>query len=274
MPYRNFAERTRIEYLNDLEDLVEFLEKSGINKVRKLELAHIERYLAELERRGFAGATRKRKTVTIRSFLKFLYNDRYIVTNLAKYVIPPFVDSKMPAYLTEAEYNRLRDACAGNVRDAAIIELLLQTGIRLSELTRLTIEDIEYAENGGFIRVVDGRGRKGRVLPLNTNACEALKAYLTGRPDIRSSNLFLNRFGEPFMARGIQKMVRKHMTEAGIMKGSVHSLRHTFGLYHVIKGTNLKTIKEILGHKDLRSTSVYLALAKILMSKELQQHAL
>src|SRR3990172_9604846 len=92
MAYRNFAERTRVEYQNDLEDLVEYLEKSGIHKVGELELAQIERYLAELERRGFAGATRKRKTVTIRSFLKFLYQDRYIASNLAKQIIPPFID--------------------------------------------------------------------------------------------------------------------------------------------------------------------------------------
>src|SRR3989304_4563325 len=93
MAYRNFAERTREEYLNDLKDLLEYLEKSGIHKVGDLDLAPIERYLAELERRGFAGATRKRKTVTIRSFLKFLYQDRYIDSNLAKQLIPPFVDS-------------------------------------------------------------------------------------------------------------------------------------------------------------------------------------
>ena len=87
MPYRNFAEWTRVEYLNDLEDLVEFLGRSRVITVEKLEVAHIERYLAELESRGLAGVTRKRKTVTIRSFLKFLYQDQYISSNLAKQLI-------------------------------------------------------------------------------------------------------------------------------------------------------------------------------------------
>ena len=87
MPYRNFADRTRVEYQNDLEDLVEYLRKHGHYKVRDLKLAQIERYLAELERRGFAGATRKRKTVSIRSFLKFLYQDRYIDSNIGKQLI-------------------------------------------------------------------------------------------------------------------------------------------------------------------------------------------
>jgi site-specific recombinase XerD len=178
MPYRNFAERTREEYQNDLEDLVGFLEKSGIHVVGKLELAYIERYLAELERRGFAGATRRRKTITIRSFLKFLYQDQYIASNISKKLIPPYLDNKMPTYLTQVEYNRLRSACAGNVRDTAMVELLLQTGIRLSELTNLLLDDIELHDNGGVIRVRGSRGKEDRILPLNSKASQALNAYL------------------------------------------------------------------------------------------------
>src|ERR1035437_4721933 len=105
MAYRNFADRTRIEYQNDLENLVAHLDKSGIRRVGDLQLAQIERYLAELEGRGFAGVTRKRKAVTIRSFLKFLYQDRYIDRNIAQQLIPPYGDRKMPTYLTETEYN-------------------------------------------------------------------------------------------------------------------------------------------------------------------------
>ena len=137
MPYRNFAYRTRVEYLNDLEDLVEFLDRSGLHKVENLEIPQIESYLAGLESRGFADITRKRKTITIRSFLKFLYEDGYISSNITKQLIPPFVDSKQPAYLTEVQYNRLRKVCFSNIRDSAIAELLLQTAIKLSELTRL-----------------------------------------------------------------------------------------------------------------------------------------
>lgn len=274
MAYRNFADRTRVEYLNDLKDLVEFLEESGINKVEKLELAQIEHYLAGLERRGFAGATRKRKTVSIRSFLKFLYQDQYISSNLAKRVIPPFVDNKMPFYLTEAEYNRLRKACAGNARDAAIVELLLQTGIRLSELTRLTIDDIEFLEGGGLVRIKGSRGREERIIPLNTKASEALKGYVAARPDTSNSIIFLNRFEHPFGDRGVQKMLRKYQKKAGIERASIHTLRHTFGVQHIAKGTNLKTIQEIMGHKDARSTLIYISLAKMVVKRELQENAL
>lgn len=274
MPYRNFAERTRVEYLNDLEDLIGYLEKSGNRRVGDLKLGFIERYLAELERRGFAGATRKRKTVTIRSFLKFLYQDRYIDSNLAKQVIPPFIDSKTPTFLTETEYNRLRRACAGNARDAAIVELFLQTGIRLSELTRLTIDDIELRDDGGSIRISGNRGKDERLLPLNLMAHQALKAYLNQRNFTDNSILFLNRFREPLGDRGVQKMIRKYLEKVGLENASVHTLRHTFGIVHIAKGTSIKTIQEVMGHSDVRSTSLYIPIAKEIMRGELQNNAL
>ncbi len=274
MAYRNFADRSRVEYLNDLEDLVEFLEESGTSIVEKLGLAQVERYLAFLERRGFADATRKRKTVAIRSFLKFLYQDQYISSNLAKHVIPPFVDNKTPSFLTEAEYNRLKDACAGNARDAAIIELLLQTGIRLSELTRLTINDIELTQDNGIIRIGGGRGKEERILPLNSKACNALKAYKAERPTSAVPNLFLNKFSQPLGARGIEKMLRKYFKMVGIGKASVRTLRHTFGVHHALKGTTTETMQKVMGHKDSRSTLIYIELAKKMAGRELQENAL
>src|SRR6266498_2321978 len=100
MAYRNFAERTRVEYQNDLEDLGRFLEKSRISHVKEIGLPIIERYIANLEERGFASLTRKRKVVVIRSFLSFLYQDRYIDTDIAKKIILPFTESTMPYVFT------------------------------------------------------------------------------------------------------------------------------------------------------------------------------
>lgn len=262
MAYRNFSDRTRVEYLNDLQDLVEYLAKQQITKVGELKLAHFERYLAELENRGFTGATRKRKTVTIRSFLKFLYQDGYVQTNIANNIIPPFVDYKTPKFLTKAEVDRLRKACAGNVRDAAIIELLLQTGIRLSELTRLTVDDIELWDSGGTVRIKANRGNKERLLPLTTEAPQMLNAYLTKRPTNDNTALFLNRLHEPLGDRGVQKVISKYFRKADIKRASVSSLRHTFGRHHATTGMDIKTIQTVMGYKDTRSTGIYLELAK------------
>ena len=143
MPYRNFADRTREEYQNDIEDFVEFLEQSWTNRLGELGLPIIERYVARLDERGIASLTRKRKVVAIRSFLSFLYQDGYIDTNIAKRVVLPIAEYPSPDFLTQSECNKLRSVCADNPRDTAIIELILQTGIKLSELVNLTVNDID-----------------------------------------------------------------------------------------------------------------------------------
>jgi len=132
MLYRNFAEQTRVEYQNDLKDFVGFLKKSGISYVNRLGIPIIERYVAHLEEKGLASLTRKRKVVAIRSFLSFLYQEGYVSTNIAKRIVLPVAENTTPSVLTQSECTKLRNACANNARDTAIIELLLQTGIALN----------------------------------------------------------------------------------------------------------------------------------------------
>jgi site-specific recombinase XerD len=277
MAYRNFAERTREEYLNDLEGLLRFLEKSGINHVGEVGIPIIERYVAHLEQKGFASLTRKRKVVAIRSFLAFLYVEDYITSNIAKKIVLPFTESTTPHVLTQTECNQLRLACAGSQRDTAIIELLLQTGITLSELINLTMNDVDLDEGGkntGFIRILGRRAKKSRVIPLNTKASSALKSYMDERKGAKNSILFLNRFEQPLGERGVQKMLRKYLKRAGVKGASIHTLRHTFGAQHIARGTDLKTVQEVLGLKDSRSASVYQALAKEKISRELQDNSI
>jgi len=281
MAYRNFAERTRVEYTNDLEDFGGYLEKSGINHVREIQLPIIERYVADLEQRGFASLTRKRKVVVVRSFLSFLFQDRYIVTDIAKKIVVPFTESTMPYVFTQAECDQIRNACANNPRDRAIIELLLQTGIKLSELTRLTLNDIELEtpekkdwDKNGFVRILGGRGKEERMIPLNTPACMAMRGYLDERKHLENGVLFLNRFGEAMGERGVQKMLRKYLKKAEIGRASIHTLRHTFGAHHIAKGTSLATIQEVMGLKDTRSIAVYQSLAKEVIKREMQDNAL
>jgi site-specific recombinase XerD len=281
MPYRNFAERTRVEYQNDLEDLVGFLEKSVINYVKEIGIPIIERYVAHLEQEGFASLTRKRKVVAIRSFLSFLYQEGYIDTNIATKIVLPFAETTAPQVLTQTECNQIRSASANSPRDRAIIELVLQTGIRLSELIRLTLNDIEIGEGeetgekqNGFMRILGSRAKKERVILLNIKACAALKNYLGIRTDAGNSILFLNRFGKPLGERGVQKMLRKYLERAGIGRASIHTLRHTFGFHQIANGTEPTTIQGIMGNKDPRSMSIYVSLARELLNRKLQDNAL
>jgi site-specific recombinase XerD len=281
MPSRNFAQRTRVEYLNDLDNLIQFLEQLGLKEAKDIGLPHLERYLAELDNRQIAGSTRKRKVVAIRSFLTYLYQDEYIRINLAKRLIPPFAEIKTPRYLTKPEYVRLLEAVSHNPRDFALIQILLQTGIKLSELTQITINDVDIpsqqvAEQNqiGYLHIRGSERQKTRVLPLNQKACLALDKYLKLRPPTNTLALFTNRFGKPLGLRGVEKMTKKYLTRVGITHASVQTLRHTFGAHHVAKETPLETIQAAMGIRDPRSMTIYFSLARELRGKELQENAL
>ena len=168
MPSRNFTPKTRLDYHNDLADLLAFAGKLGHERLDQVSLRDLEAYLAELDRRGLAGASRKRKTYAIKSFFAFLYHSSYLAHDPAERLIPPRSEQKEPRVLTKKEYETLLRVCSHHPRDSAIVELLLQTGIRLAELTRLQTHDVELparigrdAEALGRMHIL-GKGRKER----------------------------------------------------------------------------------------------------------------
>lgn len=280
MASRNLSARTRVEYKTDLAQLAEFLRGRGIGHVEAISLAHLQAFLAHLDARGLTGVTRRRKTASIKALFGFLVTSGLIRHNPARELIPPEREYKEPRFLSAQEYRALLRACAHETRDAAIIELILQTGIRLSEVARLSIYDVELpprinrdpANTGSLF--IQGKGRKQRTLPLNYKACRALKAWLAVRPNIPYPALFVTKFREPMGPRAIQRAVEKYLKEAGIAHASVHSLRHTFATHHVARGTDLRTVQEALGHADLKTTSIYVSTAKEAMKRDLQDHAL
>jgi site-specific recombinase XerD len=281
MAFRNLAPRTRVEYGRDLNDVVKFLiDSCHLGDPRSVELKHLEHYLAELDRRGLSGASRRRKTAAIRSFFSFLEGHDYVARNVALRLRPPEREEKEPRVLTEAEFRRLQDACRFHPRDQAIIELFLQTGMRLSELARLTLADLDLPArvgrekgNVGSVHIL-GKGRKDRTVTLNWKVCRAVKSYLSLRPRVAHSALFVSKFGAPMGPRAIQDLVKKYFREASIANASVHTLRHTFGTHQVRKGTNLRVVQEAMGHTDLKATSTYVHLARDLMDEQLQANAL
>ena len=280
MPSRNWAARTRVDYAIDITDVIGFLGERGQTRPVEVSLNDLEAYLAELDHRGYAGTSRRRKTYAIKSFFSFLEQYGYVDKDAATRLIPPKVEEREPRVLSEREYQALLRACSHEVRDAAVIELLLQTGIRLSELAKLTLDDVELPArisrdpvNTGRVHVT-GKGGKTRGIPLNYKACRALRAWLKTRPQVDHGQLFVTKFLTPMSPRAFQYLVKKYLDEAGINGASVHTLRHTFATHHVAKGTDLRTVQEALGHKDLKTTSIYVQLARDVMRREMQEHAL
>lgn len=278
---RNLAFRSRQEYLNDLKDLLSFLTGGqGITDPVKVTKQHLERYLAELDRRGFAGSTRRRKVASIRSFFSFLQDAGIIQLSPALKLIPPERERNEPRVLSEGEYKRLLEAVRGDIRDQAIIELILQTGLRLTEVARLHVNHVslpsKISKEPGYVGSVTvlGKGRKQRSVTLNYKACRAIKNYLAVRPDVTDSHLFISKFRNGLSARAIEHRVTKHLKEAGIPNASVHTLRHTFATHTIKRGTKLEVVRQALGHESLETTSIYVHLAREMMDKELQENAL
>jgi site-specific recombinase XerD len=276
---RNFSHATRRGYLSDQLLFVRYLKATrGISRVTDVERDHIVGYLSQAERRGLCGRTRARKLGALRSFFGYLEEAGRIRANPARGIPRPKQETNEPRVLTEGEYGRLR-AAAADPRGRAVIELFLQTGIRLSEASKLTRDDVGLPETQdlpaiGWLRVL-GKGRKERTVTLNSRACEALSAYLGTRSDFeRGAPLFVSRKGSCLSPRGIQRVVRKLMKSAGITGASVHTLRHIFATHTVRKGTNLRVVQEALGHSSLHTTSRYVSLARELMDQQLEANAL
>ena len=268
MPSRNFSQKTRLNYRTDVLDLIEFLARNGESRLAQLSQRDLEEYLADLDRRQYAGASRRRKTYAIKSFFGFLFDPAYTNQDISARLIPPKTEYKEPRVLTKDEYTSLLSACSHHMRDSAIIEVLLQTGIRLAELAKLTLDDVELPgrigrdpDTVGRLHIL-GKGRKDRWIPLNYKACRALRSWLNTRPEVEHDALFISKFRQLLGARSIQHVVRKYMRESGIKNASVHTLRHSFATQHVAMGTSLRTVQEVLGHADLKTTSIYVQLAQ------------
>jgi integrase/recombinase XerD len=276
---RNYAARTRREYLTDLRQLAQYLATAGVTTVQGVERVHVEGFLASLDRLALATSTRRRKLAAVRSFFRFLETVSHRTGDPAAAVTPPDLQRNQLRYLTQHEYERLRRAARHEPRDAAIIELILQTGLRLSEVANLQLADVELpgrkqgTDSSGSMRV--WHGRRHRLVTLNAMVCAALRGYLLVRPaDAQDDQVFQSKFRRGMGPRSIEDVVDKHLTAAGIRGASVHSLRHTFAVHSLKMGTDIDVLQKVLGHASPKSLTVYLDLARDELDRQLQEHAL
>lgn len=276
MAARNLAGRSRVEYETDVTKFLSFVKGLGVGEIEDIEPRHIHAYMAEFDRQGLAGATRRKKLVIIKNFFAWLKAVRFIDTDPAKRIIPPQRDDKEPRVLTQKEYRRLLKA-AKKPRQRAIIQLLLQTGIKLSEIQRLRLSDIvvpkKITKDTLGTMLIRGK-QEMRVIPLNFRACKALASWLAVRPSVKSDAVFVSNYCKPLSARQYQRMVKKCLKLAGIKGASVHTLRHTFGAHHLARGADAKTVKKLMGVKTGDTIKLYLDLVKRQQVQAVRRHPL
>ena len=275
---RNASAHTVAAYSSDLSQLLAFLEKRSAPRAAGLaDLDHrsIRAFLGELYERGDAGASTARRLAAIRSFGRYLRRTGHVEQDPGAPLQAPRVERKMPAHLDEPAMRQLLEAPDPATplgrRDRAILELFYATGLRLSELVSLDLEQVNL--RGRLLRV-RGKGGKERLLPFNRTAAAAIQRHLPdrrallapaqparprGRPVTAAPDaLFLNYRGGRLSARSVDRLVRRYVAASSVKTGiSPHALRHSFATHLLERGADLRAIQELLGHSRISTTQRY-----------------
>lgn len=267
---RQLSPNTVRAYRRDLDDLSEFL--TGYYGTPDWDWRHVDRltvrsFLGWGDRRGLARRTLARKLSAVRSFFGFLHREEVVPANPARSVRAPRGEKRLPAHVKEdgiktlfqlAEDRAAENTLAGT-RALAVLELLYGSGLRLSELHDLNLNDLDLV--GDHVKV-RGKGRKERIVPLTRSSVRAVRRYLPRREEtgVRAHDgpLIVNQTGRRLSRRSIQKMVGQLLDRAGAGDGTgVHSLRHSFATHLLDRGADLMAVKELLGHASLTTTQIY-----------------
>lgn len=221
----------------------------------------LNEFLAHLASNGITGVSRSRKLAAIREYFRFLKVTNSIEHSPVDGVETPRRERTQRSYLTPDEYNRLLAAAGASPRDFCILTLFLQTGIRISELCELRLDDIELDASMLHFRV--GKGMAARSIELEKKSIRALKTWLEFRPSSFDDHLFVHKDGVQLKEWGVRDLLEKYRLQAGVAKKiSPHSLRHTFASYKAQQGVSPFQLKDWLGHARLDTTAIYVHMAR------------
>ncbi len=245
---------TIVAYGKDIEQLVDFLNSLEKQNVHEVSQADLEAFLGKMNEEGYTPKSVSRKINSTRTFYRFLKVNEYVTDDPSLLVAHPKYQLAPPRILTPTEYRALRDAARNDARMSAIIELLLQTGIRIGELTALKLSDIQKDS----LHIPAMEKHEERTVPLNKRAQEALKKYLDVRPQVEEDHLFITKSGKPFLIRNIRTSVERYFRLAEIKNAKVNDLRHTYVAHHLKHGASIVLLSKNLGHKRISTTERYL----------------
>lgn len=261
---RGLSERTREAYAADLISFDTFLAGRGISSANEVSRDDVVDYLMAERDRGLSVNSISRRLVAIKVYFAFLQREGLLGKNITEVMESPRLWKVLPSMLSQREVERLLaappDDTKFGVRDRAILEMLYATGMRVSELCELKLDDVHFDE--GYIRCI-GKGSKVRVVPFGAQARKALETYLAESRSLLeikgvSRHVFLTYQGRGFSRKGLWRLVKDYARKAGIDKTvSPHTLRHSFASHLLANGAPLRVIQEMLGHADIATTQVY-----------------
>lgn len=261
---KGYSKKTIISYENDLELFNNYLKENKITNIKNIEYNTIRKYLSYLHDNKYEASSVSRKISALRSFFKYNIKEKIITTNPMTLISNPKKEKKLPKYLNYEETEKLLNSIEINkkegIQERLILELLYSTGIRVSELVNIKIKDIKIKENQ--INIL-GKGNKERIVLFGEKAKEIIKLYLNAYKEgfignISNQYLLINKKGKQLTTNKIELIVKDALRKSSLkLNISPHTLRHTFATHMLDNGADLKSVQELLGHENLKTTAIY-----------------
>ena len=270
---RHYSPNTIIAYDDNISKFLEYLDSIKINDIKDVEYNNIRKYINELYNENYTAKSICRHISSLRSFFKYLLNNSYIKNNPMTLITNPKIEKKLPKYINYEDIEKILNypdlKTNIGIRDTLILELLYVTGIRVSELTNIKLNDINI--NDKTINII-GKGNKERIVMYGTRCQNLLDKYLKIRPNYIKEPidyLILSKRGKQINTREIRKIINDISASCHFdMNISPHTFRHTFATHMLNEGADLRSVQKLLGHENLSTTTIYTHLSNEKLRKE------
>ncbi len=254
---------TVLAYRSDIDQLLSFLYERNKTEIKDVKSVDLENFRDFLLAQKYTAKSTSRKLNAIKTFFRWLKDNKHVEKDPSRDVSHPKIEASVPQFLTEKEYRSLRDYVRSDVRISAMVELILQAGLRISEVANLKLEHIQADR----LKVESYATQPEREVPLTIPAVAAIQMYMTARPQLpQAIHLFVSKNGKPLAVRNIRAAIDRYMQKAEMPQYSVNDLRTTFMVENLKRGVDLVLLSRVSGHKRLSTTERYLELAEIKVS--------
>lgn len=251
------SSNTIVAYKGDISQLVSYLKVQSISTVDLVTPPHLDGFKKHLMDDNYTAKSVSRKLNSIKNFFSFLRAEGVVDVDPSVSIKHPKYENDLPKVLKPIEYRSLRDACRNDLRATAIVELMLQAGLRIKEIENLRLEDVKDND----VTIIAYESHPARSVPLNNSAKLSLKRYIDeGRFDSKTKNVFVTKTGRRLLARNIRSLLNRYFERADIEGVKVNDLRNTFIVYQLKSGVPIDVVSQVSGHKRISTTEKYLEL--------------